>query len=93
MAAGCAVVATRVGGLPDLIDDGRTGTLVPTDDPLALASAIGQVLTDQEGSGLMRAAARADVQQRFMATRLVADMQELYLELLAAKGVVMGTTE
>jgi len=93
MAAGCAVVATRVGGLPDLIDDGRTGTLVPTDDPLALASAIGQVLTDQEGSGLVRAAARADVQQRFMATRLVADMQELYLELLAAKGVVMGTTE
>ncbi len=92
MAAGCVVVATRVGGLPDLIDDGRTGTLVPADDPAALASAIGRVLGDPERSGPMRAAARVDVQQRFMATRLVADMQELYLELLIAKNVAEGIT-
>jgi len=90
MAAGCAVVATRVGGLPDLIADGRTGTLVPADDPTALSSAIGQTLTDPVGSRTIRAAARADVEHRFMATRLVDEMKALYLHLLAAKGVAWG---
>lgn len=90
MAAGCAVVATRVGGLPDLIADGRTGTLVPADDPTALSAAIGQTLTDPVGSRAIRAAARADVEHRFMATRLVDEMKALYLHLLAAKAVAWG---
>ena len=90
MAAGCAVVATRVGGLPDLIADGRTGTLVPADDPTALSAAIGETLTDPVGSRAIRAAARADVEHRFMATRLVDEMKALYLHLLAAKGVAWG---
>jgi glycosyltransferase involved in cell wall biosynthesis len=90
MAAGCAVVATRVGGLPDLIADGRTGTLVPADDPTALSAAIGETLTDPVGSRAIRAAARADVEHRFMATRLVEEMKALYLHLLAAKGVAWG---
>jgi glycosyltransferase involved in cell wall biosynthesis len=90
MAAGCAVVATRVGGLPDLIADGRTGTLVPADDPAALSSAIGQTLRDPLGTRTICAAARADVEHRFMATRLVDDMKALYLHLLAAKGVAWG---
>jgi glycosyltransferase involved in cell wall biosynthesis len=90
MAAGCAVVATRVGGLPDLIADGRTGTLVPADDPAALSSAIGQTLRDPLGRRTICAAARADVEHRFMATRLVDDMKALYLHLLAAKGVAWG---
>ena len=92
MAAGCAVVATRVGGLPDLIADGRTGILVGPDDPVALASAIGQTLMDPDRMRTIRAAARADVEQRFMATRLVTDMQDLYLHLLATKGVSWGDT-
>lgn len=90
MAAGCAVVSTRVGGLPDLIDDGRTGTLVPPDDPAALASAIEGVLEDQAGTERMRRAARLDVERRFMASRLVRDLEGLYLGLLAAKGVTVG---
>ncbi|MDA1093207.1 MAG: glycosyltransferase [Acidobacteria bacterium] len=90
MAAGCPVVATRVGGLPDLIADGHTGLLVPPDDPVALASAIGHTLMDADGTRSLRAAARADVEKRFMATRLVADMQDLYLHLLTAKGVAWG---
>ena len=90
MAAGCAVVATRVGGLTDLIADGRTGTLVPADDPIALSSAMGQTLADPVGSRTIRAAARADVEHRFMSTRLVDEMKALYLHLLAAKGVAWG---
>lgn len=90
MAAGCVVVATRVGGLPDLIDDGRTGSLVPGDDPTALSSAIGRMLSDPVESETVRAAARADVERRFMATRLVEEMKALYLHLLADKGVAWG---
>lgn len=89
MAAGCAVVATRVGGLPDRIDDGRTGTLVPPDDPVALAGAIDRVLADPVRTEQIRVAASADVRRRFMVPRLVTDMQRLYLELLAAKGVTV----
>ncbi len=40
MNAGCAVVATRVGGVPDLVQDGRTGILVPPREPRALAEAL-----------------------------------------------------
>ena len=90
MAAGCPVVATRVGGLPDLIDDGRTGTLVAPDDPAALATAIGRVIDDPSRAEHMRLAARADVEKRFLASRLVTDLQDLYLALLAAKGVTVG---
>lgn len=46
-AAGCAVVATRVGGIPEIVDDGRTGLLVPPDDAEAAAQALKTVLTDQ----------------------------------------------
>ena len=42
MARGLAVIATRVGGLPEIVEDGRTGWLIPPDSPLALAEAIVQ---------------------------------------------------
>ncbi len=87
MAAGCPVVATRVGGLPDLIDDGRTGILVAPGDATALSEAIFGVLTDQKRKSSLCEAARACVEQRFMVSRLVSDMQELYEELLNSKGV------
>jgi glycosyltransferase involved in cell wall biosynthesis len=45
---GCPVVATAVGGIPDLVKDGVTGRLVPQRDPAALAQAIIDVLTDSE---------------------------------------------
>ena len=47
MAAGVPVVATRVGGIPEMIDDGRSGLLVPPDDPGALAVALARVSTDE----------------------------------------------
>ncbi len=46
-AAGLAVVATNVGGIPDIISDGVTGLLVPPDDPTAASAAIVSLLTDQ----------------------------------------------
>ena len=46
LAAGCPVVATAVGGLPDLLDHGQLGALVPSGDAQALADAIINVLRD-----------------------------------------------
>jgi glycosyltransferase involved in cell wall biosynthesis len=57
MANGTPLVATAVGGLPDVVDDGRTGLLVPPRDPPALADAIVQLLTDPDKRAAMAAAA------------------------------------
>jgi glycosyltransferase involved in cell wall biosynthesis len=48
MAQGCPVVATRVGGIPQLVEDGRSGLLVPPRDPVALRAAIDTLLADPE---------------------------------------------
>ena len=88
MASGCPVVATRVGGLPDLIDDGETGHLVPSEDARALAGAILRVLRDRDAARRMAEAARARVRERFRADRLIADVEGLYSDLLADKGIL-----
>lgn len=46
-AAGCAVVATNIGGIPDIVKDGETGLLVPPDDPAAAANALERLLGDE----------------------------------------------
>jgi len=65
LASATPVVATRAGGLPQAIDDGRTGRLVPERDPAALAEAIRALLSHAEDGRRMGAAARADVTTRF----------------------------
>src|SRR5207247_829574 len=65
MAAGCPVVATRVGGLPDLITDGETGCLVSPRDPDGLATAVLALLQDPQVASRMGQAGRAVVRERF----------------------------
>jgi len=85
MAAGCPVVATRVGGLPDLVLHEFTGLLVPPGDSEALAVAVMRVLNEPELVGRMTTEARALAPRRFGADRLAQDMATLYEELLATK--------
>jgi glycosyltransferase involved in cell wall biosynthesis len=87
MASGCPVVATRVGGLPDLIDEGETGYLVPPGDAAAVASALARLLTNTENARRMGQAARAAVQKRYAAERLISDVAGLYRDLLGGKGI------
>ena len=89
MAAGRPVVATRVGGVPDLVEEGVTGHLVPPGDPDALARATTDLLLDAGRRRAFGHAARARVVPAFGASRLVADMDALYAELLRAKGVAV----
>ena len=65
MAAGTPVVATRVAGVSELVDDGRSGLLVPPADPDALAAAVGRLLGDAELRRRLAAAGRAMVQREF----------------------------
>jgi glycosyltransferase involved in cell wall biosynthesis len=82
MAAGCPVVATAVGGVPDLIDDGVTGLLVAPRNPGLLATAILRVLNDRVLAQALADTARSRARVRFQATRFVADMNALYERLL-----------
>src|SRR5216684_1072228 len=83
MASGCPVVATRVGGLPDLIEDGEVGHLVAARDAEAMAGAILGLLGDGDRARGMGQSARRRVQDRYRVERLCRDIEALYTELLA----------
>jgi glycosyltransferase involved in cell wall biosynthesis len=83
MAARRPVVATSVGGIPELVLDGSTGFLVPPRDPNALASALDRVLGDPERASAMGRAGRAHVERRFTLRRMTEQHDELYEELAA----------
>jgi glycosyltransferase involved in cell wall biosynthesis len=86
MAAGVPVVATSVGGIPDLVADGRTGLLAPSGDVVALADHVVQVLTEPEQARALAVAGQQDVLSRFGVERLVQEMEALYTTLLEEKG-------
>jgi glycosyltransferase involved in cell wall biosynthesis len=91
MATGRAVVATAVGGVPDVVVHGQTGLLVPPRRPGELAAALRTVLTD---SALRQAFGRAGQERAlacFAAPRLVADIERLYLAELAAQGPLISS--
>lgn len=81
LAAGCPVVATAVGGLPDLLEGGRLGTLVTPDDASALAEALRAALSSPPD---MEQAQRTML-DRYGIDRLIKDLDGLYRGLLAKK--------
>ncbi|WP_151526445.1 glycosyltransferase family 4 protein [Serinicoccus kebangsaanensis] len=63
-AAGLPVVASSIGQIPSVVEDGRTGVLVPPSDPEALAAAIDALVSDPDAATTMGAAARARMEER-----------------------------
>jgi glycosyltransferase involved in cell wall biosynthesis len=82
MAAGVPVVATKVGGVRDVVTDGRTGRLVPPGDEDALAAALTAAALGRDESRAMAAVARDEVRRRYRPERLVNDILALYEEAL-----------
>jgi len=82
MAAGAPVVATRVGGTPEILEDGVTGLLVPPCDAPALAGAIGRLLGDAALARRLGEAARSRALQRFSMQHMVRETEGLYRALL-----------
>ncbi|MBN1417880.1 MAG: GNAT family N-acetyltransferase [Planctomycetes bacterium] len=80
MAAGCPVMVTRAGGLPELVEDGRSGLLVPPRDARALAEALERLLADDDLRRRIGAAARDAARERTEAR-----MVEAYFRLYGAE--------
>lgn len=83
MAAGVPVVATRVGGNSEAVEDGVTGLLVPSRDPSALAQAICRFLEDPRLASRFGQAGRERVVERFSLERMVQATERLYQQLLS----------
>jgi glycosyltransferase involved in cell wall biosynthesis len=81
MAAGRPVVASRVGGIPEVVVDGETGLLVPPEEPEALAGTIGRLLADPALAGRMGEAGRQRAREHFSAGRMAEQTAALYEEL------------
>lgn len=84
-ALGKPVVATAVDGVPEILEDGRTGLLVPPGDSAALADAVIRLLRDKDEARRLAERARTLVPPRFPLRRMVEQTQNLYLELLNRK--------
>jgi glycosyltransferase involved in cell wall biosynthesis len=82
MASSKAIVATRVGSVPELIIDGRTGYLVEANNPAVLADRIKILLNDRTLSHSMGESARQIVQKSFRLERSALEMEELFDEVL-----------
>jgi len=81
MACGTAVVASAVGGIPEVVSDGETGLLVPPDDPAALAVALGALIADPARAAALGRAGRERAVAEFGWQAVAAQTAALYAEL------------
>lgn len=82
MAAGLPVVVSRVGGNSELVQDGVTGLLAPSEDPSAIADALLRLLRDPELARRMASNGRRMAVESYGFDRLIREVDELYTELL-----------
>jgi glycosyltransferase involved in cell wall biosynthesis len=85
MAAGLPVVATRVGGVPELVVDGETGLLVPAGDSPGLAAALQRMVDDPALRARLGAAGRARVEKHFRLDMFLEAHLDLYRRALAGR--------
>jgi glycosyltransferase involved in cell wall biosynthesis len=81
MAAGLPVVATAVGGIPDVVTDGHDGFLFSPGDVATLEKLLRVLLEDRTLAARLGAAARSTIEKRFSADRVMARLNEVYSEL------------
>ena len=81
---GVPVVGTRVSSIPELVEDGRTGLLVPPGDPAAMAGAMQRLLTDTGFRDRIIAAGRRRVLEEFDNRRLIGQLAALFQAMLGA---------
>ncbi len=92
MAQGTPVVATRVGGIPEFVEDGKVGRLVPPHDDSALAEALRALWADPQGRAAMGRHAREVVAPRYTWDALVDRIEAIYAEVLTGRVGPASTT-
>lgn len=90
MARGLPVIATPVGGLPELIEDGVNGLLVPPSDPQALTRAILKLADDREGREALGRAARETILARHSAAVVLPRLEEVYAAVVKKTALHAG---
>jgi starch synthase len=90
MACGTAIVASRVGGIPEVVVDGETGDLVPPGDPGALAAALRGALADPDRAARMGAAGRRRVETHFSWDRIAEQTLAVYADAIQARNQSSG---
>jgi glycosyltransferase involved in cell wall biosynthesis len=93
LASGCPVVATRVGGVPDVVTDGEDGFLVDPGDVEGLAASLARLANDPALRARMGGAGRERMRSRYAVDRLIDDVDRLYRELLQQKGIAPAPLE
>jgi glycosyltransferase involved in cell wall biosynthesis len=83
-AAGCAIVATAVGGVPEVLEHGSAGQLTPASDPAAMAAAFRALMADPEALATWRTRARRG-SEYFTVQRMAADYARVYHSLLGGR--------
>jgi len=78
--AGCAILATNVDGIPELLEHGRCGVLVPPQDPIALADAISRILRDRSLQEKLRRESKIGL-ERFTVNRMTDQVMAIYDEI------------
>lgn len=82
MAAGVPIVATNVGGVPEVVENGETALLVPAKDRPALASGLAQILNDKNLAGRLTANSAALIADRFTPEKYVRALMDIYGEVI-----------
>lgn len=90
MAAEVPVAATDVGGPPEIVEDGRTGLLLPPRDPDAWAAAILPLLRDRDALYRMGTEGPESVRSRFGVNRHVEQIHDVYMTVLARRSLSLG---
>lgn len=93
MAAGCPVVATAVGGIPEVVQAGRTGVLVPAGDSNALTDALADLLKDRSKARIFGRDGQRRVATQFAVSTMVHRHESLYERLLKEAGVCSGSVQ
>ncbi len=88
-ACGVPVVATRIGGIVDIIDHEKDGLLVPPDDPRVLADSILRVLKDEKLARRLSSTMRAKVEERFTLDQMFHKTLEVYKETVERKKILV----
>jgi len=83
MACGCCPVASRVGGNPELVEDGKNGLLFEVDDCADLACQLGELLTDEPRRKRFAEASLAKISAQFTPEKVAHAMQEIYESVLS----------